>query len=148
MRTRLWLRGGVKLHALCADPAELLAALGKAGISVSDFTDLGEKNYSFWVEAARREEVLHLGEKVGAEITLRQGFDLKTVVVLGLSEERRCFAEASKLYQETPESIARREKDAEARRINAYFSPRPDEKPDKKQRRELLRLKNSFGDEE
>ena len=70
------------------------------------------------------------------------------VVVLGLSEERRCFAEASKLYQETPESIARREKDAEARRINAYFSPRPDEKPDKKQRRELLRLKNSFGDEE
>mgnify|MGYP002624250046 CR=1 FL=1 len=86
--------------------------------------------------------------EVGAEITLRQGFDLKTVVVLGLSEERRCFAEASKLYQETPESIARREKDAEARRINAYFSPRPDEKPDKKQRRELLRLKNSFGDEE
>jgi ribosome-associated heat shock protein Hsp15 len=84
--------------------------------------------------------------EIGAVITLRQGFDMKTVVVRALSEERRCFKEASVLYEETAESIALREKTAEARRLNALFSPHPEEKPDKKQRRELLKLKNSFGE--
>lgn len=84
--------------------------------------------------------------EIGAVITLRQGYEMKTVVVRGLSDERRCFKEACVLYEETAESIAQREKNAEARRLNTLFSPHPEEKPDKKQRRELLRLKNSFGE--
>lgn len=70
MRIRLWLTEGAELRALCLDPAELLTALGKAGIPVSDFSDLGESRYAFWVEAARSGEVIRLGEKLGAEITL------------------------------------------------------------------------------
>lgn len=81
--------------------------------------------------------------QVGAVIRIRQGFDMKTVVVRGLSAERRCFQEASLLYEETPESIEQREKNATARRLNSFFSPHPAEKPDKKQRRELIKLKNN-----
>ncbi len=82
--------------------------------------------------------------QIGAVIKLRQGFDVKTIIVKGLSQERRSFKEASLLYEETPESIKQREQNAEARRINSFFSPRPSEKPDKKQRRELIKLKNTF----
>lgn len=81
--------------------------------------------------------------QVGATIKLKQGFDDKIVIVKNLSEERKCFKEASLLYEETPESILQREKNAEARRLNSFFSPCPSEKPDKKQRRELLKLKNN-----
>ncbi len=84
--------------------------------------------------------------EIGAVIKIPQGFDTKIVKVLALCDQRKCFQEASKLYEETQESIQQRAKNAEARKLNSFFSPHPDEKPDKKQRRELLRLKNSFGD--
>ena len=42
---------------------------------------------------------------VGDKLTIRQGFDEKTVVITGLSEQRRGAPEARLLYEETPESI-------------------------------------------
>ncbi|MBQ8707331.1 MAG: ribosome-associated heat shock protein Hsp15 [Succinivibrionaceae bacterium] len=85
--------------------------------------------------------------EVGAVITVKQGYDEKTVVVRGLCQDRRCFSQASQLYEETAESMEKRQRNAEARRLNALFSPHPEDKPDKKQRRELLKLKNSFGEQ-
>ncbi|RXS42417.1 ribosome-associated heat shock protein Hsp15 [Idiomarina sp. 29L] len=79
--------------------------------------------------------------QVGAIITLRQGFDSKEVEVLELSEQRRGAPEAQLLYRETEKSIAKREENAEARKLNALYNPHPDRRPDKKQRRQLIRFK-------
>ncbi|MGM0430226.1 MAG: ribosome-associated heat shock protein Hsp15 [Pseudomonadota bacterium] len=81
--------------------------------------------------------------QVGAVITLRQGFDTKEVEVLALSEQRRGASEAQLLYQETAESVERREQNAEARKLNALYNPHPEGRPDKKQRRQLIRMKDS-----
>ncbi|AAV82860.1 MULTISPECIES: ribosome-associated heat shock protein Hsp15 [Idiomarina] len=81
--------------------------------------------------------------QLGAIITLRQGFDTKEVEVMELSEQRRGASEAQLLYRETPESIEKREKNAEARKLNALYNPHPDGRPDKKQRRQLIRMKDS-----
>lgn len=79
--------------------------------------------------------------QVGAIIKLRQGFDSKEVEVLELSEQRRGAPEAQLLYRETEDSLAKREENAEARKLNALYNPHPDGRPDKKQRRQLIRFK-------
>lgn len=81
--------------------------------------------------------------EVGASIKLRQGFDEKEVIVISLSEHRQKAAIAQLLYQETPQSSAKRTAYAEARRLNIANNPAPDHKPDKKQRRQLIRFKES-----
>lgn len=80
---------------------------------------------------------------VGAEVKIRQGFDDKVVVIKEISDKRRNFTIAQTLYEETQASIEHREKQALAHQSSAAISPRPDSKPDKKQRRTLLNLKNS-----
>ncbi|KAA8727227.1 MAG: ribosome-associated heat shock protein Hsp15 [Ewingella americana] len=82
--------------------------------------------------------------EVNAEIKLRQGNDEKTVVVLDLTTQRRSAEEAQKLYQETELSITSREKISQARKMNAM--PHPDRRPDKKERRNLIKFK--YGDAE
>ncbi|MBD2804811.1 ribosome-associated heat shock protein Hsp15 [Xenorhabdus sp. 42] len=81
--------------------------------------------------------------ELNAEIKLRQGTDEKTVTVLALSSHRRSATEAQQLYQETAESITNREKMALARKMNALTMPHPDRRPDKKERRILMKFKNS-----
>lgn len=80
--------------------------------------------------------------EIGAILTLRQGSDQKTIQILAISEQRRPAAEAQLLYQETQESIAKREMVAQARKLNALTMPHPDRRPDKKERRNLIRFKN------
>ncbi|NIF33976.1 ribosome-associated heat shock protein Hsp15 [Enterobacter sp. Cy-643] len=77
-----------------------------------------------------------------AVLTLRQGNDERTVIVLGITEQRRPAAEATQLYEETAESIAKREKMAQARKMNALTMPHPDRRPDKKERRDLMKFKH------
>ena len=79
--------------------------------------------------------------EVGALITLRQSDEEKEVAVLLLDEQRRSAPQAQLMYQETTASAEKRVKNAEARRLNALYAPHPESKPDKKQRRDLLRLK-------
>ncbi|MCG9697913.1 ribosome-associated heat shock protein Hsp15 [Shewanella sp. Isolate11] len=81
--------------------------------------------------------------EIGALLRIRQGYDEKEVVITKLSEQRQKALVAQTLYQETPESIAKRETYAEARRLNVLNNPAPDTKPDKKQRRQLMRFKES-----
>ena len=80
--------------------------------------------------------------ELGTILTIRQGFDSKTVEVIGLSEQRRGAPEALLLYSETAESIALREKDS-ARRKAANGSSISDGKPNKKQRRQIHRFLNN-----
>ncbi|WP_024872405.1 ribosome-associated heat shock protein Hsp15 [Tolumonas lignilytica] len=79
--------------------------------------------------------------EVGAVIRIRQGYDDKEIRVLGLSVQRLSAPQAQSLYVESEESIAKRERNAEAYRLNTLFAPHPDSKPDKKQRRDLVRFK-------
>lgn len=84
--------------------------------------------------------------ELNAELTLRQGNDERTVLVTEISEQRRPASEAQRLYRETDASNEKREKMAQARKLNALTMPHPDRRPDKKERRDLRKFKLS-GDE-
>ncbi|WP_395490003.1 ribosome-associated heat shock protein Hsp15 [Cedecea davisae] len=80
--------------------------------------------------------------ELNAVLTLRQGNDERTVNILAITEQRRPATEATQLYEETTESIAKREKVALARKMNALTMPHPDRRPDKKERRDLMKFKH------
>ena len=80
--------------------------------------------------------------EVGATLKVRQGSDEKEIVVVALSTQRRGAPEAQRLYRETEQSLANREKLAIARKMNALSMPHPDRRPDKKERRDLLKFKH------
>jgi ribosome-associated heat shock protein Hsp15 len=84
--------------------------------------------------------------EVGAEIRLRQGNDERTVAVLLIQGQRRGAPEAQLMYRETDESVNKRETFAQARKLNALTMPHPDRRPDKKERRSLIRFK--YGESE
>jgi len=79
--------------------------------------------------------------EIGAVLKIRQGYDDKEIVIKKLSEVRQSATIAQELYQETEASVAKRAVNAEARRLNILNNPAPDRKPDKKQRRDLIRFK-------
>lgn len=76
-----------------------------------------------------------------ATLLIPRGHDRIEVVVTGLSGQRRGAPEAQLLYEETTASIKQREENAAARKLNALYNPHPDGRPDKKQRRNLIKLK-------
>jgi ribosome-associated heat shock protein Hsp15 len=80
---------------------------------------------------------------VGEQIQLRQGFGEKIVVVQALSNQRRGAPEAQLLYQETADSLAKREAEAAARKAAGGMIDRPVNRPTKKQRRQIHRFKDS-----
>lgn len=80
--------------------------------------------------------------EVGAVLKIRQGYDDKEIVIKKLSQLRQNAAVAQELYEETPNSVAKRTVNAEQRRLNILNNPAPDHKPDKKQRRQLMRFKD------
>ncbi|CAI8948851.1 MULTISPECIES: S4 domain-containing protein [Pseudomonas] len=82
--------------------------------------------------------------RVGDEFVLRTGFDERTVVVKALSVVRRGAPEAQALYEETAQSIARREQAAAMRKAGA-LGVSTDGRPTKKQRRQLHQLHDSAG---
>lgn len=80
--------------------------------------------------------------ELGATIQIPVGFDHKTVIVNEICGHRRAAQVAQLMYEETPESIALREKNAAARKLSIFHSPRPDGRPDKKQRRQIIQFKH------
>jgi ribosome-associated heat shock protein Hsp15 len=60
--------------------------------------------------------------------------------VLGLPRRRGPAAEAQSFYRETPESAQRRVQLREQQRLAQISRPRPDARPDKRDRRRLMRL--------
>lgn len=80
---------------------------------------------------------------VGDTLQIRQGWDEKTIVVRTLSDQRRGAPEAQSLYEETADSIARREAAADARKAAGGMIDRPAQRPTKKQRRQIHRFKES-----
>jgi ribosome-associated heat shock protein Hsp15 len=78
--------------------------------------------------------------KLGDRVTIRKGVTLFEVVVRGLSEHRSSAPEAQKLYEETQASRARREEQAEQHRFAALLAPAPEKRPDKRDRRRIVRF--------
>lgn len=76
-----------------------------------------------------------------ATLLIPRGQERIEVVVTGLSDQRRGAPEAQLLYEETAASIKQREENAAARKANALYNPHPDGRPDKKQRRNLIKFK-------
>ena len=80
--------------------------------------------------------------EIGARLTVRQGWDEKELEVTALSGQRRGATEAQLLYQETEQSIQRRENEAGHRKALQGTGLISKERPNKKQRRQIHRFKN------
>ncbi|MFT4519262.1 MAG: ribosome-associated heat shock protein Hsp15 [Halioglobus sp.] len=80
---------------------------------------------------------------VGDTLQIRQGWDEKVIRVMKLSNQRRGAPEAAQLYEETSESIAKREAEGQARKAAGGMIGRPVSRPSKKQRRQIHRFKNA-----
>jgi ribosome-associated heat shock protein Hsp15 len=79
---------------------------------------------------------------VGDVLQIRQGWDEKVVLVRQLSDQRRGAPEAQLLYEETAESVAKREAEARARKAAGGMLDRPAQRPDKHERRQIRRFKD------
>lgn len=75
--------------------------------------------------------------QAGDLLVVRAGFDVYTVRVLALSERRGPASVARLLYEETPESVAKREAEATARRLVGDGADQPEKRPDKHARRKI-----------
>lgn len=80
---------------------------------------------------------------VGDILQIRQGWDEKVILVKSLSNQRRGASEAQMLYEETAESVEKREAEAAARKAAGGMIDRPAGRPSKKQRRQIHRFKES-----
>ena len=78
--------------------------------------------------------------QIGDQLEITRSQIHFTVDILGLNDKRRPAKEAQLLYLETDDSQKKREDEAELRRL-ANQSNRYDKRPDKKQRRQIHRLK-------
>jgi len=81
--------------------------------------------------------------ELGDSLVLRQGFDEKTVIVQALSDKRGPATVAQQLYQETADSIQKREKEKELRKLAAVQRPHGEGRPTKRSRRQIHRFTHS-----
>ena len=81
---------------------------------------------------------------VGEILVIKQGWDEKEVVVRALSAQRGPAPVARELYEETANSIEKREREAQARKAAGGAVARPAQKPGKHQRKALERLRKQF----
>lgn len=81
--------------------------------------------------------------ELGASIRMQLGWDEKTVIVQEVAEKRRGAPEAQKMYFETEESAKKREENAEQRKQMNASRISPEHRPNKKQRRHIIRFKSN-----
>jgi ribosome-associated heat shock protein Hsp15 len=82
--------------------------------------------------------------RVGDAVRLRHGPIERTLIVRRLGERRGPAAEAAKLYEETPESLARRREREAQLRLMPETSFRGKGRPTKRERRDLDRLRDPW----
>lgn len=78
---------------------------------------------------------------IGDVLEVRRGWTAQVVVVTGVAEQRGNASAAAALYRETVDSIEAREAEAARRRMARAGLRVPASRPDKRGRRELMRLK-------
>jgi ribosome-associated heat shock protein Hsp15 len=77
---------------------------------------------------------------IGDMLSIRRGPYELVVRVQGLSTRRGPAKEATLLYEETPESIQKREILAAQAKARMLDAPRPDRRPSKRDRRRIIRF--------
>jgi ribosome-associated heat shock protein Hsp15 len=81
--------------------------------------------------------------EVGFTLQIRQGWDEKTVIVKALSDQRKGAPLAAQLYEETPESQAKREQLAAERHAQNALQEPTTGRPTKQDRRRITRFKRA-----
>ena len=125
------------INAIRLDKWLWAARFYKTRATARDMVQGGKVHYNG--QRAKPSKIVELG----AQIKLAQGVDEKLITVLKLVDKRLSAPIAQTLYLESQDSIEKREANSIARKNNSFFAPHPDRKPDKKQRRELLKMKSS-----
>jgi ribosome-associated heat shock protein Hsp15 len=82
--------------------------------------------------------------ETGVMLTIRQGWDDKTVEVVALADKRRGAPEAQLLYRETDASVALREQRALERKAGLGSFIVSDQRPNKKERRQIHRFRRQM----
>lgn len=80
--------------------------------------------------------------RVGDMLHVRRGTEAFELEVTLVSHRRGSATVAATMYQETPQSKEAREAEAERRRMERDFQTHPERRPDKKQRRQLMKFKS------
>jgi ribosome-associated heat shock protein Hsp15 len=78
---------------------------------------------------------------VGAQLSITKEPYTWDIEVKHLDAQRRSAELATRLYEETPESLEKRRKEIETRREEREFGAVPDQRPTKKERRQIHRFK-------
>ena len=81
--------------------------------------------------------VVHIGDK----LDVTRGTERYHLTIEGLKDKRRPAKEAQLLYIESDESIQKREDEQAMRKIQNASMVRPDRKPNKQQRRRIIKFK-------
>jgi ribosome-associated heat shock protein Hsp15 len=76
----------------------------------------------------------------GDQLTVRRGDDIYDITVRDLGDRRLSAALAQEKYQEDPASKARREAAAEQRKLDYRARADRQRRPDKRQRRQIIRF--------
>lgn len=84
--------------------------------------------------------------ELDATLTIQQGWDEKEVIIIALSDRRRGAVEAQLLYRETQRSINKRELLADQRKTLLASGAISQDRPNKKQRRQIHRFKQKQHD--
>jgi len=83
---------------------------------------------------------------LGARLQISKDQYVWDITVTALNAQRRPASEAALLYEETPESRAKRQAEVERRRLDREMGVQPDQRPDKKDRRVIHRFKREMGE--
>ncbi|MFZ4701937.1 MAG: RNA-binding S4 domain-containing protein [Candidatus Methylumidiphilus sp.] len=83
---------------------------------------------------------------IGAQLEISKDQYTWDITVTALKAQRRPASEAALLYEETPESLAKRQAEVERRKIARDMGGQPDQRPDKKDRRIIHRFKREMGE--
>ncbi len=81
------------------------------------------------------------GIKQGDTVSVTRGAVLFECVVAAAPLRRGSASEAARTYEETPASKNRRDEFAARMKVSAGLTPRPDDRPDKRERRLLRQLR-------
>ncbi len=79
--------------------------------------------------------------RTGDLVSITRDNDRIEVEVVGLDDRRGPAPQARQLYAETSRSTAMREHEGEQQRLARQVTPRPQRRPDRRQRRALIRNK-------
>ncbi len=82
----------------------------------------------------------------GARLQISKDQYLWDITVTALNAQRRPASEAALLYEETPESRAKRQTEVDRRKLDREMGVQPDQRPDKKDRRVIHRFKREMGE--